>query len=121
METRSKAAIPAVLRSQAVYYFGSLRNALAALKTDERLLSGWSKRKIITTLLRMERAKESLSSSKAHYETPALESAARNYFGSWRNALQAAGIDPNRHIKPYKRRKRSVNSVIAGVARDKHR
>jgi hypothetical protein len=51
IETRSKAAIPAVLRSQAVYYFGSLRNALAALKTDERLLSGWSKQKIVTTLL----------------------------------------------------------------------
>src|SRR5262249_40777342 len=27
----------------------------------------------------------------------------------WRNALYAAGIDPNRHIKRYKRRKRSVN------------
>jgi hypothetical protein len=61
IETRSKAAIPAVLRSQAVYYFGSLRNALAALKTDERLLSGWSKQKIVNTLLRMQRAKESLS------------------------------------------------------------
>src|SRR5262245_59769053 len=92
VETRPKAVISAVLRSQAVYYFGSLRNALAVLKTDERLLSGWSKQKIVTTLLRMERAKMSLSSSKAHYETPALESAARNYFGSWRNALQAAGI-----------------------------
>jgi hypothetical protein len=121
IETRPRTAIPPVLRSQAVYYFGSLRNALAALKTDERLLNGWSKQKIITTLLRMERAKESLSSWKAHYETPALESAARNYFGSWRNALQAAGIDPNRHINPYKRRKRSVNRVIARVARDKHR
>src|SRR5215510_14854731 len=112
VETRSRAAIPAVLRSQAVYYFGSLRNALAALKTDERLLNGWSKQKIITTLSRMERAKESLSSWKARCETPALASAARTYFGSWRNALQATGIDPDRHIKRYKRRKRSVNGVI---------
>jgi hypothetical protein len=119
IEKSSKAAIPPALKSQAVYYFGSLRNALAALKTDERLLSGWSKQKIIATLLRMQRAKESLSSWKARCEVPALASAARAYFGSWRNALHAAGIDPNRHIKRYKRRKRSVNSVIAGVARDK--
>jgi hypothetical protein len=119
VETRSRAAIPPVLKSQAAYYFGSLRNALAALKTDERLLSGWSKQKIITTLLRMEHAKESLSSWRARCETPALASAARNYFGSWRNALQAAGIDPSQHIKRYKRRKRSVDRVIAGVARDK--
>ena len=52
VEKSSKATIPQALKSQAVYYFGSLRNALAALKTDERLLSGWSKQKIITTLLR---------------------------------------------------------------------
>jgi len=86
VETRSKAAIPAVLRSQATYYFGSLRNALVALKTDERLLSGWSKQKIITTLLRMHRAKESLASWKARCEVPPLASAAKNYFASWRNA-----------------------------------
>jgi 5-methylcytosine-specific restriction endonuclease McrBC regulatory subunit McrC len=96
-----------------------LRKALAALKTDEKLLSSWSKQKIITTLLRMDRAKESLSSWKARCETPAPASAAKNYFGSWRNALQAAGIDPNLHIKRYKRRKRSVDSVIEKAARDK--
>jgi 5-methylcytosine-specific restriction endonuclease McrBC regulatory subunit McrC len=69
----------------------------------------------------MERAKESLSSWKAHYETPALESAARNYFGSWRNALLAAEIDPNLHLRRYKQRKRSVNRVIERVARDKQK
>src|SRR5215510_16549318 len=119
VETSSRAVIPPVLKSQAVYYFGSLRNALAALKTDERLLNGWSKQKIITTLLRMQRAKESLSSWKARCEVPALASAARNYFGSWRKALHAAGIDPNRHIKRYKRRKGRINSVIERAARDK--
>jgi hypothetical protein len=92
VETRPRAAFPPVLKSQAAYYFGSLRNALAALKTDERLLSGWSKQKIITTLLRMHRAKESLSPWTARCEVPVLASAARNYFGSWRNALHAAGM-----------------------------
>jgi hypothetical protein len=118
-ETRSRAAIPSVLKSQAVYYFGSLRKALAALKTDEKLLSGWSKQKIITALWGMHRAKESLSSWKARCETPALASAARNYFGSWRNALLAAGIDPNLHLRRYRRRKRTVNSVIERTAREK--
>src|SRR5262249_34046955 len=33
IEKSSKAAIPPLLKSQATYYFGSLRNALAALKT----------------------------------------------------------------------------------------
>jgi hypothetical protein len=112
VETRSRAAIPPVLKSQAVYYFGSFRNALAALKTDEKLLSGWSKQKIVTTLLRMHRAKESLSHWKARCEAPALARAAQNYFGSWRNALHAAGIDPDLHLRRYKRHKRSVNSVI---------
>src|SRR5262245_31537329 len=70
-ETRPRAAIPASSEIT-----GGVRNALAALKTDERLLSGWSKQKIITTLLRMHRAKESLSSWKARCETPALASAA---------------------------------------------
>src|SRR5215510_10242338 len=118
VETSSRAVIPPVLKSQAVYYFGSLRNALAALKTDERLLNGWSKQKIITILLGMHRAKKSLSSWKVRCEVPALASAAKNYFGSWRNALQAAGIDPNLHIKRHKRRKRSVSSVIGRAARD---
>jgi len=75
IETRPRTAIPLVLKSQALYYFGSLRNALAALKTDERLVSGWSKQKIVTTLLRMEGAKKSLSSWKARCEVPALASA----------------------------------------------
>jgi hypothetical protein len=35
------------------------------------------------------------------------------YFGSWRNALHAAGIDPDLHLRHYKRRKRSVNSMPA--------
>jgi hypothetical protein len=119
IETRSKAAIPPVLKSQAAYYFGSLRNALAALKTDERLLSGWSRQKIITTLLRMQRANESLSPWKARCEVPALARAAQNYFGTWRNALHAAGIDPDLHLRHYKRHKRNVNSVIQRAARDK--
>jgi hypothetical protein len=79
VETHPRATIPSVLKSQAAYYFGSLRNARAALKTDERLLNGWSKQKIVSTLLRMHRAKEGLSSWKARCEAPALARAAQSH------------------------------------------
>jgi hypothetical protein len=48
LEARSD--IPHELRLEIAYYFGSLRNAKIALQTDAKLLSGWSKRKIVTTL-----------------------------------------------------------------------
>jgi hypothetical protein len=35
------------------YYFGSLRNALLALKKDQKLRRGWSKQKIIAVLARI--------------------------------------------------------------------
>jgi hypothetical protein len=43
LETRSKDDIPQALRLHAVHYFGSLRNALFALKKDQRVLCGWNK------------------------------------------------------------------------------
>ena len=61
LETHSKDDIPQALRLQAVHYFGSLRNAFSAMKKDRRFLRGWSKQKIILTLSRMHRSKESLA------------------------------------------------------------
>jgi hypothetical protein len=46
----SGSSISQALRSEIGYYFGSLRKAQAALETDRKLLSGWSKRKIIAVL-----------------------------------------------------------------------
>jgi hypothetical protein len=45
LETGSE--VSQVLRSEIAHYFGSLWNAKIALKTDPKLLSGWSKRKIV--------------------------------------------------------------------------
>ena len=50
LENGSKDDVPEVLRLQAAHYFGSLRKALKAMKTDQRLLRGWSKLKIISVL-----------------------------------------------------------------------
>jgi hypothetical protein len=95
MERRSRADIPQRLKAQAEHYFGSLRKAVAALKTDRRLASGWSKRKIIATLSRMHRAGKGLTFAQARRVNSALVSAAEAYFGSWGKALHAAGINPN--------------------------
>jgi hypothetical protein len=93
VESRSK--VSRALSSEIEYYFGSLRNGQAALKTDRKLLSGWNKRKIITVLAQKHRSKEKLNYGAVRREFPALVSAAEAYFGSWGKALYAAGIDPN--------------------------
>jgi len=93
VESRSK--ISKELRVEIVYYFGSLRNAKIALKTDAKLLSGWSKRKIIVIIVEKHRSKETLAYAILRREFPALVSAAEAYFGSWGKELYAAGIDPN--------------------------
>jgi hypothetical protein len=80
---------------QAEYYFDSLEKALAALKKDKRLARVWRRRKIITTLLRLHRAKRDLTYSEARRTFQPLVSAAEAYFGSWGTALRGAGIDPN--------------------------
>jgi hypothetical protein len=105
LQTGSRDNIPGPLRSQAEYYFGSLRRAIVALKKDKRLLRGWSKLKIIKVLARMHRSKKNLSYVKARRTQPALVSAAEAYFGSWGKALYAAGIDPNLYFVHHRWRK----------------
>jgi len=45
LEQHSENDLPEKLKLHAAYYFGSLRKAKAALKTDHKLLGGWSKAK----------------------------------------------------------------------------
>jgi hypothetical protein len=83
----SRSAVSQTLHSEIEYYFGNLRNAKIALKTDAKLLSGWSKRKIITILAQKHRSKEKLNYGTIRRDFPALISAAEAYFGSWGKAL----------------------------------
>jgi len=101
--------ISQTLRSEIAYYFGSLRNAKIALKTDARLLSGWSKRKIIAVLAQKHRSKEKVNYGTGRREFAALVSAAEAYFGSWGKALYATGIDPNLYFVHHKWRRPRVN------------
>ena len=70
--------ISQALRSEIVYYFGfgSVRNAKVALKTDVRILSGWSKRKIIAVIAQRHRLSEKLDYATGRRDFPALVSAA---------------------------------------------
>jgi hypothetical protein len=104
----SKSEISQALRSKIEYYFGNLRNAKIALKTDAKLLSGWSKRKILTLLAQRHRSQEKLDYATGRRQFPALVSAAEAYFGSWGKALYAAGIDPNLYFPHHTVRKPKV-------------
>jgi hypothetical protein len=119
LERGSKDDIPQMLRLQATHYFGSLRNAFSAMKRDQRLLRGWSKKKILLTLSRMHRSKESLAYGKIRRENQPLLSAAEAYFGSWGKALYSAGIDPSLYFVRRKWRGPRVRDSIARVATDK--
>jgi hypothetical protein len=107
----SGSEISRVLRSEIAHYFGSLGNAKIALKTNTKLLSGWSKPKIITVLAQMHRSKEKLNYAKGRREFLALVSAAEAYFGSWGRALHAANIDPNLYFVRHKSRKPKAVAV----------
>src|SRR4030095_3027629 len=76
LENGSKDDIPRTLKLQATHYFGTLKNALSAMKRDQKLLRRWSKKKIINVLSRMRRSKESLAYVRIRREMQPLLSAA---------------------------------------------
>ena len=107
LEQHSENDLPEKLKLHAVYYFGSLSKAKAALKTDPRLRTGWSTTKISAAIRERQRLGKPLGYAAARRDDPALVSAAEAYFGSWGNALYAAGIDPNLYLR-LKWRKRTM-------------
>jgi hypothetical protein len=94
----SESDLPKELKLYAVYYFGSLQKAKAALKTDRRVSAGWSKAKVIAMIIQRHRSGKPLAYAAGRRDNPALVSAAEAYFGSWDNALHAAGLDPNLYL-----------------------
>jgi hypothetical protein len=99
LQQPSENELPETLKLHAVYYFGSLQKAKAALKTDPRVSAGWSKAKIWAVILQMRRSGKPLGYAAARRDDPALVSAAEAYLGSWRNALHAAGVDPKLYLR----------------------
>jgi hypothetical protein len=107
LEQRQENDVSEKLKLHAAYYFGSMEKAKAALKTDRRLSAGWNKTKIIAAIHKRHRSGQALGYAAARRDNPALVSAAEAYFGSWGNALYAAGIDPNLYLR-YKWRLRTM-------------
>jgi hypothetical protein len=99
LEQHPESDLPEKLKVHAAYYFGSLEKAKASLKTDRRFRAGWNKTKIIAAIHKRHRSGQALGYAAARRENPALVSAAEAYFGSWGNALYAAGIDPNLYLR----------------------
>src|SRR5262245_14767762 len=74
--------MPQALKLEAAHYFGSLEKAISTLKKQGKRLPGWNRRKIVATLSRMNRSRESLAYATARREISALVSAAEAHFGS---------------------------------------
>jgi hypothetical protein len=100
--------LPEKLKLHAAYYFGSFRKAKAALKTDRRISAGWNKDKIIAMIVQVQRSGQPLGYAAARRNNPRLVSAGEAYFGTWGNALHAAGIDPNVYFRRKWRKRRTT-------------
>lgn len=79
-------------------YFGSWRNAITAAGFDyDKIIryEFWSKQKIIDRILELHKIGEDLSVSNVRKNHNLLLAAAckKNYFGSWKNAIAAAGLE----------------------------
>jgi hypothetical protein len=83
LKHHSQNELPEKLNLDAVYYFGSLRKAKAAVKTDRRLRTGWSTTTIIAAIRERQRSGKPLGYAAVRQDEPALVSAAEAYFGGW--------------------------------------
>jgi hypothetical protein len=85
-----------------------LDEAKAALKTDRRFRAGWNRTKIIAAIHKRHRSGTPLGYAATRRDNPALVSAAEAYFGTWGNALYAAGFDPNLYLRGKWRKRRMI-------------
>jgi hypothetical protein len=98
-------------------YFGSWRKALIAAGLDyERMRAAhfWSKPRIIEAIRELHSRGRSLNWSSISKTCPGLYRAARRCenFGSWRNALKAAGLDPG---EPRKTEEWNTEKIIRAI------
>ncbi len=87
------------LYEAALAYFGSWRNALDAAGINRAQLGNprkWDRDRIIEAILQRAVERRALGSSTVRPSS--LKTAAQEEFGSWENALRAAGLVPREHI-----------------------
>ncbi len=83
---------------KARHRFGSWRKAIEAAGLDYQAVvqrQKWSKERIVAEIRRLYAAGQDLSITAVHRNHPALLAIAQSprYFGSWREAIEAAGLD----------------------------
>ncbi len=86
------------LYQAAVNYFGDIRKGIEAAGMDYQSLVSrniWSEQKIIAEIIRLKDDGEDLSVShiQQKYGTLVKSASSPGYFGSWENAIVAAGLD----------------------------
>ena len=102
----SKQGVPNAFYQASSRVFGSWLNAIKAAGVaphQGHKYIRWSTRKVLLIIRALSRRRRTLRSDELHEQYGALLRAARRAFGSWRNAVIAAGIDPQkmRHEVPW--------------------
>ncbi|MDZ4686653.1 MAG: hypothetical protein SH850_16400 [Planctomycetaceae bacterium] len=82
----------------AKHAFGSWRKAMIAAGVPpenyrHERQQRWNKQRVLDSLRHRQQARQTLSQRMVHLEFPTLIVAARRYFGSWRNALDASNTE----------------------------
>jgi hypothetical protein len=109
------------LHCGAIRHFGSWRNALQAAGINVAIVQRrreWDKAKIITRLRELCSHRRSLRYPSVHRYDSGLCRAASLNFGSWCNALIAAGINPESICRdPHWDRSRVIEAILLRVVR----
>jgi hypothetical protein len=93
------------LARQASYAFGTWYNALEAAGVETSGFRHWTRQGILRAIRKRRREGGSLMASVVNEEDCGLGGAARRYFGSWEEAVEAAGLNYSK-INPFKDRSR---------------
>ena len=95
-EREDKGLVRATIR-----HFGTWQAAVEAAGYDYnkiRMTQAWSKRRVMSEILHLESRGENLSYGHVSEKHSKLFGAGKNWFGSWKNAVLAAGIDYESHL-----------------------
>lgn len=103
-------------------YFGGWKNAVTAAGLNYEQIrlyvegEVWSKQKIIDKILELHHSQRDLCSSYISKRYTTLIGAAQRYFGSWKNAIDATGLDYSKINKYVDReawsKKKIINKVL---------
>lgn len=98
-------------------YYGSWESATKAAGLDYELIrrkSFWNRRKIVAQIRELKTAGEPLNVSAAEKTHGGLVGAAAVYFGSWRKAIKAAGLD---YAKIKRQKEWSKAEIVSEIKR----